>query len=118
MNRRFGGTYHLQLQGKTVKRARDQRPSTAPLFFDPENGGDTFLLNVGSCTDHTASFPRIRKPVSVSRIYIAVPQNKICCETGQFVRICLSLRQAIQKVSTGRVLRRFFLFSTAFAQND
>jgi hypothetical protein len=29
------------------------------LFFDPEDGGDTFLLNVGyNSTDYTASYPR------------------------------------------------------------
>jgi hypothetical protein len=29
------------------------------LFFDPEDGGDIFLLNVGwLATDYTASYPR------------------------------------------------------------
>jgi hypothetical protein len=29
------------------------------LFFDPKDGGDTFLRNVGyKSTDHTASYPR------------------------------------------------------------
>jgi hypothetical protein len=29
------------------------------LFFDPEDGGDTFLRNVGyNSTDYTASYPR------------------------------------------------------------
>jgi hypothetical protein len=30
----------------------------ARLIFEPENGGDTFLENVSSCTDYTASYPR------------------------------------------------------------
>jgi hypothetical protein len=31
----------------------------AELFFDPEDGGDTFLRNVGyNSTDYTASYPR------------------------------------------------------------
>jgi hypothetical protein len=31
----------------------------AELFFDPEDGGDTFLRNVGyNSTDHMASYPR------------------------------------------------------------
>jgi hypothetical protein len=32
----------------------------AELSFDPEDGGDTFLRNVGhNSTDYTASYPRI-----------------------------------------------------------
>jgi hypothetical protein len=31
----------------------------AELFFDPEDGGDTFLRNVGyNSTDYKASYPR------------------------------------------------------------
>jgi hypothetical protein len=31
----------------------------AELFFDPEDGGDTFLRNVGcNSTDYMASYPR------------------------------------------------------------
>jgi hypothetical protein len=31
----------------------------AELFFDPEDGGDTFLRNAGyNSTDYTASYPR------------------------------------------------------------
>jgi hypothetical protein len=29
------------------------------VIFDPEDGGDTFLRNVGSFTDYTALYPRI-----------------------------------------------------------
>jgi hypothetical protein len=32
----------------------------AQLIFDPENGGDTFLWNVGSYLDYTALYPRRR----------------------------------------------------------
>jgi hypothetical protein len=33
----------------------------AEQFFDPEDGGDTFLRNVGyKSTDYTASYPRRR----------------------------------------------------------
>jgi hypothetical protein len=33
----------------------------AELFFDPEDGGDTFLRNVGyNSTDYMASYPRRR----------------------------------------------------------
>jgi hypothetical protein len=33
----------------------------AELFFDPDDGGDTFLRNVGhNSTNYTASYPRRR----------------------------------------------------------
>jgi hypothetical protein len=40
---RFGGTYRLHLQDQRISRARNQ----LDLFFNPEDGGDMFLLNVG-----------------------------------------------------------------------
>jgi hypothetical protein len=54
VNRRFGGTYRLHLQGR-ISRARYQRILLASCFhagvllglFDPEDGGDMFLRNVG-----------------------------------------------------------------------
>jgi hypothetical protein len=63
MNRGFGGTYHLYLQGR--KSAEQETSETwwlgtwfpARLIFDPEAGGDTFLRNVGSYTDYTAVYP-------------------------------------------------------------
>jgi hypothetical protein len=76
-NRRFGGTYHLHHQGR---KNRFSKPASKlhsggyeeyhllgsscllvcwTYFFDPENGGDMFLRNVGwNSTDYTASYPR------------------------------------------------------------
>jgi hypothetical protein len=59
VNRRFGGTCRLHLQGRRICRARDQREGRwqaelcfhagflLSIFFDPEDGGDMFLQNVG-----------------------------------------------------------------------
>jgi hypothetical protein len=33
----------------------------ARWFFSPDDGGDTYLRNVGSCKSHTASHPRRRR---------------------------------------------------------
>jgi hypothetical protein len=56
-NRRFGGTYRLHLQGRKIHEggtsvsrssaANCSRWFLARGFFYPENGGDTFLRNVG-----------------------------------------------------------------------
>jgi hypothetical protein len=52
-NRRFGGTYLLHLQGrrnnlrKNLQVSRWQAEDLLGLFFDPEDGGDMFLRNVG-----------------------------------------------------------------------
>jgi hypothetical protein len=60
-NRRFGGTYRLHLQGR---REFQQEPACkqvvlAEIFFDPEDGGDMFIRNVGCIsTDYTAPHPR------------------------------------------------------------
>jgi hypothetical protein len=48
-NRRFGGTYRLHFQGRRnwfSKPARNQVASRT-YFFDPEDGGEKFLRNVG-----------------------------------------------------------------------
>jgi hypothetical protein len=100
VNRRFGGTYRLHLQGRRNKfmgvdgfiviRTSQWEPSSSLLltfcflykpgfpagglsclppacllascwtyFFDPEDGGDMFLRNVGwHSTDYTTSYPR------------------------------------------------------------
>jgi hypothetical protein len=51
VNRRFGGTYRLHLHGRRNKFSKNQQVSTTCLppawFFDPEDGGDMFLRNVG-----------------------------------------------------------------------
>jgi hypothetical protein len=58
VNRRFGGTYCLHLQGRKISRARNQLESRLVTYcdagfllslhiFDPEDGGDMFLRNVG-----------------------------------------------------------------------
>jgi hypothetical protein len=47
----FGETCRLRLQGRRISRARNQCESRwqaeLGLFFDPEDGGDMFLWNVG-----------------------------------------------------------------------
>jgi hypothetical protein len=54
--RRIGGTYRLHLQACHLL-AR----CFAELFYNPEDGGDTFLRNVGyHSTHYTASYPRRR----------------------------------------------------------
>jgi hypothetical protein len=74
VNRRFGGTYRLHLQGRRISRARNQRKIRwqaalvaiyfhsgflVGLFFDPEDGGDMFIRN-GSwlSTDYKSLYPR------------------------------------------------------------
>jgi hypothetical protein len=54
VNRRFGGTYHLHLQGIRNPRAMNQRKqvgvyagSSLVDFLYPEDRGDTYLRNVG-----------------------------------------------------------------------
>jgi hypothetical protein len=59
LNRHFGGSYRLHLQGRSA--ATCSRWFFARGFFYPEDGGDTILRNVGSI-DHiyTAPHPRRR----------------------------------------------------------
>jgi hypothetical protein len=52
VNRRFGGTYRLNLQGSRWFLARG--------FFYLEDEGDTFFRNVGSHKIYTAPHPRRR----------------------------------------------------------
>jgi hypothetical protein len=55
VNRRFGGTYRLHVQLSTCVHDGFLLTST----FDPEDGGDMFLWNVGRhSTDYTALYPR------------------------------------------------------------
>jgi hypothetical protein len=77
MNRRFGGKFHLHFQGRKSAEqeinesrwvgkmssqsfclANSFRWFPARLIFDPEDGGETFLRNVGSYTDYTVLYPR------------------------------------------------------------
>jgi hypothetical protein len=71
IKQRFGGTCCLHLQGRRISQARIQYESRCHserhacfllgLFFDPENGGDTFLQNAGCLSvDYTALHPRRR----------------------------------------------------------
>jgi hypothetical protein len=65
-NRRFGETYRVHLQGR--RKLYQHEPASTQMaskmfllkfFFDPEDGGDVFLRNVGCIsTDYTASHPR------------------------------------------------------------
>jgi hypothetical protein len=56
MNRRFGGTYHLNLQDRKIRERRSRLQTAVTFsgwflargFFYPEDGGDIFLQNVGS----------------------------------------------------------------------
>jgi hypothetical protein len=51
INRCFGGTYRLHLQERIISRARNQCESRWQaelcLFFDPEDGSEIFLRDVG-----------------------------------------------------------------------
>jgi hypothetical protein len=69
VNRRFGGTYRLHLQGRKIhgRGTSVSRLQTAATclrwflsrrFFYPEDGGDTFLRNVGLHNIYTAPHPR------------------------------------------------------------
>jgi hypothetical protein len=62
--RRFGRTYRLHLQGRRIVQQTSEQAGGkqklarwfAELFFNPEDGGDTFLRNVGyHSTHYTAS---------------------------------------------------------------
>jgi hypothetical protein len=60
VNRGFGGTYRLHLQGRIIYRPRYQRESRRLAEFYSEDGGDMFLRNVGwFSTGFTALYPRI-----------------------------------------------------------
>jgi hypothetical protein len=62
VNRHFGGTYRLYLQGRKNRLSLPTAftlVSCSAYFFDPEDWGDMFLRNVGwRSTDYTALYPR------------------------------------------------------------
>jgi hypothetical protein len=63
INRCFGATYRLHLQGRRISRAINQLESRwqaeLSLFFDLEDGGDMLLQNIGLySTDYTELYPR------------------------------------------------------------
>jgi hypothetical protein len=47
VNRKFGGTYHLHLQGRKSLPPAFMLVSCSAYFFAPEDGGDMFLRNAG-----------------------------------------------------------------------
>jgi hypothetical protein len=71
LNRRFGGTYRLQPQSA----ATCSRWLLARGFFYPEDGGDTFLQNVGSHKIYTAPHPR-RRHSSNSIVFSSFSSHK------------------------------------------
>jgi hypothetical protein len=62
VNRHFRGTYHLYLQGKKSAKqgtsVQQVARQNSPLIFEPEDGGDALLQNIGSNTDYMALYPR------------------------------------------------------------
>jgi hypothetical protein len=55
VNRRFGGTNRLRVQGRRIIRARNQRKSR---WQAEQDGGDVFLRNVSRLsTDYTTLYP-------------------------------------------------------------
>jgi hypothetical protein len=59
VSRRFGGTYRLHLQGESLLATFSHAGFLLDLFFDPKDGDDMFLRNVGwLLTDYTALYPR------------------------------------------------------------
>jgi hypothetical protein len=74
--RRFGGTYPLHLQGRRiVQQSHLLARCFAQLFYDPEDGGDTFLRNVGyHSTQYTASYPR-RRYSSIGNKFATAPKR-------------------------------------------
>jgi hypothetical protein len=60
VNRRFGGTYRLHLQGIKIQRARNRLAARAGFFPTLQDGGDMFLRNVGLHKIYTAPHPRRR----------------------------------------------------------
>jgi hypothetical protein len=61
VNQRFGGTYRFQLQGRKIReRGTSVSSHLVRGFFNPEDGGDTFLRIVGSHKIYATPQPRRR----------------------------------------------------------
>jgi hypothetical protein len=58
VNRRFGGTYRLHLQGRKICERGTSVSRWLESAVYPENEIDTFLRNVGSHMIYTAPYPR------------------------------------------------------------
>jgi hypothetical protein len=56
VNWRFGGMYHLHLQGRKIR----ERGTSLSRWLQSADEGDTFLRNVGSHKIYTAPHPRRR----------------------------------------------------------
>jgi hypothetical protein len=56
VNRRFGGTYRLHLQGIRIR----ERGTSVSRWLQTEEGGDTFIRNVGLHNIYMAPHPRRR----------------------------------------------------------
>jgi hypothetical protein len=75
VNRRFGGTYRLHLQGRNIrKRATCSCWFLVREFFYSEDGGDTFLRNVDSYKIYMAPQPR-RRHSSTLNLLLSYFQN-------------------------------------------
>jgi hypothetical protein len=86
VDRRFGETCRLHLQGGRISQATNQQSSAChllsrwfiTLYFEPENGGDMFLRN--DCwlsTDYTVLYPREQnspKHLLLANGYTTVPR--------------------------------------------
>jgi hypothetical protein len=92
VNRRFGGTYSLHLQGRKIAGEEPDADACSPWFlarrfFYPEDGGDTFLRNVGSHKIYTAPHPRgrhsslgswLRIPLEAGMCVHSIPVSVSC----------------------------------------
>jgi hypothetical protein len=65
INRRFGGTYRLFFQGRRVSQASCLLHAglLRDIFFDPEDGDNQFLRNVGSLPPDYMDLYRRRQPL-------------------------------------------------------
>jgi hypothetical protein len=61
VNRRFGGTYRLQLRGRKMSERGTSLRRWLHSAVYPEDEGDTFLRNVGSHKMFTAPYIRRRR---------------------------------------------------------